>query len=507
MISWKYSFEKISKDLELARKKKQALDNLYNSGRISASTYDSIDNELCNIISDIEIRQKNLANALTSKVDDLEQQIGTLEVFLANSEIQYVAGEIDDEIHANESSAFSTGLSSLKTQLAKLKEAVSILIPEEAVSEPIVTEVEAEQVQVPENTVEETTETSSEIIDATPVEIPGTAMVETLVEPASDQTVSESMESTSMENEFPTEPVIEANESAPVTMLNEVPNETLNVQIEAPIDSTFTAPVEVQTQEEVIQTTTEIPFEAVETTEITIEETINPSIAVPTEAPTEISVETPVESTIEENVEETVEKSVEQSVEVMVETPQTVEETIEEIATPSNETYVETPAEEPIDVSIDLPEVPVDASIESPTEVPVEAPSEEFAAQNMDIQNELEVVESPEEKIEIEPVFDDLPLEETPEVTTTEIIEENTEVNTEQAVEIPTTEEITEVETLQESPIEEVTVEEVTKEEIIQETQSDEIEINDEELTEEVVEEEVADDDDELTIEDNSENY
>ncbi len=116
MISWKYSFEKISKDLELARKKKQAIDNLYNSGKISASTYDSIDNELSSVISDIELRQKNLANALTSKVNDIEQQIGTLELLLANSEIQYVTGEIDDEIHANESSAFSTGLSTLKTQ-------------------------------------------------------------------------------------------------------------------------------------------------------------------------------------------------------------------------------------------------------------------------------------------------------------------------------------------------------------------------------------------------------
>ncbi|MEJ2272543.1 MAG: CdvA-like protein, partial [Candidatus Bathyarchaeota archaeon] len=176
------------------RKKKQALDNLYNSGKISVSTYDSIDNELCNVISDIEIRQKKLANALTSKVDDLEQQIGTLELFLANSEIQYVAGEIDEEIHANESSAFSTGLSSLKTQLAKLKEAVSILIPEESISEPSA-EIEAEPIEIPENVVEETTEISTETFDNTPVEMPAIATIETPVEAPIETTIPESIES------------------------------------------------------------------------------------------------------------------------------------------------------------------------------------------------------------------------------------------------------------------------------------------------------------------------
>ncbi len=93
MISWKYSFEKIRKDLELARKKKDALDALYNSGRISASTFDSLDSELSGIISDIEVANKKLASSLSGKVEELENQIGTLEVFLANSEIQFVAGE------------------------------------------------------------------------------------------------------------------------------------------------------------------------------------------------------------------------------------------------------------------------------------------------------------------------------------------------------------------------------------------------------------------------------
>jgi hypothetical protein len=66
---------------------------------------------------------------MTSKIADLENQIGTLEMFLANSEIQYVAGEIDDELHASESSAFSSGLDAVKKQLVAIKEVVTSLHP------------------------------------------------------------------------------------------------------------------------------------------------------------------------------------------------------------------------------------------------------------------------------------------------------------------------------------------------------------------------------------------
>ena len=190
MISWKYSFEKISKDLELARKKKQALDNLFNSGKISASTHDALNNELITIISDIEMRQKFLANNLASKVEALENQIGTLEIFLANSEIQYVTGEIDEELHANESSAFSNGLRSLREQLTFLKEAVASLMPEVTAPMPPPAPVEAEPLQLNEVVFEETAEISVEdaieapVMDAveSPVEVPVEAPIEATVE-------------------------------------------------------------------------------------------------------------------------------------------------------------------------------------------------------------------------------------------------------------------------------------------------------------------------------------
>ena len=130
LISWKHSFEKIGKDLELARKKKQALDDLFSKGTISQNTYDSINTELTNTITEIESRQKVLAEKMSSKISELEGQVNTLEVFLANSELQYAVGEIDEQSHEQESSAFNFALEATKQQLASVKEIVSEIIPE-----------------------------------------------------------------------------------------------------------------------------------------------------------------------------------------------------------------------------------------------------------------------------------------------------------------------------------------------------------------------------------------
>ena len=87
--------KKIGKDLELARKKKQALDELFKRCKISQYTYDSINEEITNAIAEIEARRKDLAEKMTSKITEFEEQINTLEMLFANSELQYAAGEID----------------------------------------------------------------------------------------------------------------------------------------------------------------------------------------------------------------------------------------------------------------------------------------------------------------------------------------------------------------------------------------------------------------------------
>jgi len=274
LISWKYSFEKIGKDLELARKKKQALNDLFNSGKISASTYESLDKELTGIISEIEARQKDLADKMTSKIADLENQIGTLEMFLANSEIQYVAGEIDDELHASESSAFSSGLEAVKKQLVAIKEVVTSLMPEVVAPPPLSTPSETEETQITEEAAGEITEV--------PVESPVEASIEeTLVEepveeaigvePVSEEVMVEAPLETSTEEmstaevaEVTTEEVAEipSTEETVEKLSVTLVGETL-VEEEAPSTEVFEEPV-----------ITEFPAEKVTEETVTAEEVV-----------------------------------------------------------------------------------------------------------------------------------------------------------------------------------------------------------------------------------------
>mgnify|MGYP006270369559 CR=1 FL=1 len=191
MISWKYSFEKISKDLELAKKKKETLDDLFNSGKISASTYESLDRELTDAILEIEARKKDLTEKMTSKIADFEKQISTLEIFLASSEIQYAAGETDEDSHANEVGAFTLGLDAVKQQLNAIKEVVAELTPKVVAPTPPPTPSETEEAQP--------TEEVGEILEI-PIETPAE---ETPVEEemSSEEEVSEETAEESVETE------------------------------------------------------------------------------------------------------------------------------------------------------------------------------------------------------------------------------------------------------------------------------------------------------------------
>jgi len=240
LISWKYSFEKISKDLELARKKKQALDDLFNSGKISASTYESLDKELTDAISEIEAHQKNLADKMTSKLAELEKQISTLEMFLANSEIQYAAGEINEESHASEIGAFTLGLDAVKQQLSYIKEVVAGLMPEVVAPTPPPTPSKIEEAP----TTEEVVEGMPQVPVETPIEMPVEEPAE--VEPISEEVTIEAP------LEAPAEEVsAEEGVEAPLETLEE---ETL---VEEEATSEETVEETVATEEVAAETATE----------------------------------------------------------------------------------------------------------------------------------------------------------------------------------------------------------------------------------------------------------
>ncbi len=117
MISWKYTFKRLNEEYEIAKKKKQALDNLFETGKISQATRDSFNDEINAAIVTIEKQQKELIDSMQGKTQELENQIKTLETLLANYEIQHVVGEIDEDIYQREISLLTTGLETTKNEL------------------------------------------------------------------------------------------------------------------------------------------------------------------------------------------------------------------------------------------------------------------------------------------------------------------------------------------------------------------------------------------------------
>ena len=138
LISWKHSFKRLNEEYEIAKKKKQALDNLFESGRISQATRDSFDNDINAVITEIEKQQKDLLVKMQGKAQELESQLKTLETLLANYEIQHVVGEIEEEAYQREINLLSTGLDSAKRELDIIKEATNQLCPpiEETTTKP-----------------------------------------------------------------------------------------------------------------------------------------------------------------------------------------------------------------------------------------------------------------------------------------------------------------------------------------------------------------------------------
>jgi hypothetical protein len=162
LISWKHSFRKLNEENEMAKKKKQALDNLLNTGRISQSTYDLFNNEIDEAIAEIERQQKALLEKMNSKMEELEEQIKTLERLLANFEIQHVTGEVDDEVYQSEMGILSMGIETAKQELDTVREAVNQLSSGMQISS---TEVVVEQKMEPQSAETEVSEPKVEVVE------------------------------------------------------------------------------------------------------------------------------------------------------------------------------------------------------------------------------------------------------------------------------------------------------------------------------------------------------
>jgi hypothetical protein len=182
---WKKQFEDVNAELSVTKLKMEALDNLYNSGKISQFVYECLNKELAKEIENVQARIKALAEKMTSKLNELEEQRIALEIFLANTAMAYVAGEINEELYPQENSAIELGLETTKKELSLIRDVVIQFVPKEAESTTehiAVSAVENTEENTTETPVQETTETTSNAPVEVPVELPTTTS-EANVEP------------------------------------------------------------------------------------------------------------------------------------------------------------------------------------------------------------------------------------------------------------------------------------------------------------------------------------
>ena len=147
LISWKHSFSRLNEEYELAKKKKQALGSLLETGKISETTHSLFTHEIDEAVAEIDCQRKALLGKMASKAMELQEQIRTLEILLANFEIQHVTDEVDDETYHRETELLGTGLETARKELDEVQFAVNQLSNDEVVMEQ---DAEPAQIQAPE---------------------------------------------------------------------------------------------------------------------------------------------------------------------------------------------------------------------------------------------------------------------------------------------------------------------------------------------------------------------
>ena len=199
--------EKIARELETLRKKKNHLDDLVTGEKISKSTYEYLTKNLEGEIVEKEGQQKTFADTITTKLQELEENIGELELYLAEIELKYIASEIDADLYEKESKVLNLRIENARQELKNSRKVLFKIFPDLTPETPGIDE-DVTEVEEEEKIEEVAEEAPSEIEEVEPVE--ETTPIETVE--ASEEDSIEAEEAT----EEPTIEAEEATEESPV---------------------------------------------------------------------------------------------------------------------------------------------------------------------------------------------------------------------------------------------------------------------------------------------------
>ena len=217
-------------------------------------------------VAEIERQHRALLEKMNSKTEELKKQIKTLEMLLANFEIQHVTGEIDEEVYQREIDVLSTGLEVARRELDAVTEAGNQLSSSIQI---LTTEIAEPQEIEPQPTES----------DETPSQVEIEVAEETVPVIESEETVEETVEiepQSAESDETPSQVEIEvAEETVPAVESEETAEETVEHNLpEPPVESVEVSETDsLQSQQETQETWQSQDTEETEETQETWQET------------------------------------------------------------------------------------------------------------------------------------------------------------------------------------------------------------------------------------------
>jgi hypothetical protein len=120
MNSWKKSFETICLNIDLAKRKKQALDELLVKKRMSHPTYEHLIKILASNISELKVQRRSIVENISHRMEEIKKQIEIFELLLAKLEIEHINEKPNEALFKKNKEKMILGIEATNIELEQI---------------------------------------------------------------------------------------------------------------------------------------------------------------------------------------------------------------------------------------------------------------------------------------------------------------------------------------------------------------------------------------------------
>lgn len=124
---WEFEANGLKQQFDLISRRIKALDELFRNGDIDKELYEELKTQHTSAIEELQEQKNILMESLNERNKTLEGQIKELEIFLANSKMQHMSGEIDDKHYQVIYDAVNNGFKRILSEKKFLTEVLNFL--------------------------------------------------------------------------------------------------------------------------------------------------------------------------------------------------------------------------------------------------------------------------------------------------------------------------------------------------------------------------------------------